>query len=69
RTHRYLAATFLAKAAYKLVVRGAGQAGVPVVGSTEGWQVDQSGGQPSANKVAEGAADEDARLHRHRLRR
>jgi hypothetical protein len=67
--HRYLAAAFTAKAAYDLVRRGARQAGVPVVGSTEGWQVDQSGGQPAANKVAEGAADEDARLHRHRLRR
>jgi hypothetical protein len=67
--HQYLAAALAAKGAYQLVRRGARQAGVPVVGSTEGWQVDQSGSVPSANKVAEGAADEAAGPHSHRLRR
>lgn len=68
--HRYLAAAFTARAAYRLVRRGARQAGVPVVGSTEGWEVDQSSGSvPAANKVAEGATDDAARFHRHRMRR
>ena len=69
RGHRYLAASFLAKRAYDLVRRGARQAGVPVVGSTEGWEVDESGGSPTLDKVAEGATDEAAGPHSHRLRR
>ena len=67
--NRYLAAAFTARAAYDLVRKGARQAGVPVVGSTEGWEVDQSGGQPSSNRLAEGAADEAVVPHRHRMRR
>jgi len=69
RSHRYLAAAFAADAAYAQVRRGARQAGVPVVGSTEGWQVDQSGSAPTTDQLAEGASDEAGRLHRHRLRR
>ena len=69
RHHRYLAAAFTARAAYDLVRKGARQAGVPVVGSTEGWEVDQSGSQPSSNRLAEGAADDAVVPHRHRLRR
>ena len=42
---------------------------MPVVGSTEGWQVDQSGSEPSADKLAEGAADDAVVPHRHRMRR
>ncbi len=69
RHHRYLAAAFTARAAYDLVRKGARQAGVPVVGSTEGWEVDQSGSQPSSNRLAEGAADDAVVPHRHRMRR
>ena len=43
RGHRYLAASFLAKRAYDLVRKGARQAGVAVVGSHDGWQVDEPG--------------------------
>ena len=42
---------------------------MPVVGSTEGWEVDQSGSQPTSNRLAEGAADDAVVPHRHRLRR
>ena len=70
RHHRYLTAAFTARAAYDLVRKGARQAGVPVVGSTEGWQVDQqAGSEPSTDKLAEGAADEAVVPHRHRMRR
>src|ERR671912_1509195 len=69
RHHRYLAAAFTAKAAYDLVRKGARQAGVAVVGSTEGWEVDRSGSQPSSNRLAEGAADDAVVQHRHRMRR
>jgi hypothetical protein len=70
RTHRYLAATFLAKAAYKLVVRGAGQAGVPVVGSTEGWEVEGAAGSAAARaKLGEGLGVDALDPHSQRLRR
>jgi hypothetical protein len=69
RHHRYLAAAFAANAAYDQVRKGARQAGVAVVGSTEGWPVDQSGSEPAADKVAEGATDEAVVPHRHRMRR
>ena len=54
--HRYLAAAFLAKGAYDLVRRGARQAGVPVVGSTDGWEVEGAtgGAGVAAAKVADG---------------
>jgi hypothetical protein len=48
RGHRYLAASFLAKGAYDLVRKGARQAGVPVVGSHDGWQVDEPGSDAAA---------------------
>jgi hypothetical protein len=68
--HQYLAAAFTARAAYRLVRRGARQAGVPVVGSTEGWEVDlSSGSEPATDKVAEGATDDAVKFHRHRMRR
>jgi hypothetical protein len=68
--HRYLAAVFLAKAAYKEVRRGAGQAGVPVVGSHEGWEVEGAGSDTAAaRKVAEGSAVDHLGPHSHRLRR
>ena len=54
RGHRYLAAAFAADAAYAQVRRGARQAGVPVVGSTEGWQVDQSGSAPTTDQWPRG---------------
>jgi hypothetical protein len=70
RRHRYLAASFLAKAAYKLVVRGARQAGVPVVGSTEGWQVDEpANAAAAAVKADHGGAIDALDPHSQRLRR
>lgn len=70
RGHRYLAASFLAKGAYDLVRRGARQAGVPVVGSHEGWQVDEPGSDAAAAAKVEDAATVDhLRPHSHRLRR
>jgi hypothetical protein len=68
--HRYLAASFLAKRAYDLVRRGARQAGVPVVGSTEGWQVDEPvSAAAAAAKVGDGATVDHIGPHSHRLRR
>jgi hypothetical protein len=67
--HRYLTAALAAQEAYRLVRKGARQAGVPVVGSTEGWQVDESGSRPTLDKLAEGATDEAPVTQRHRLRR
>jgi hypothetical protein len=67
--HRYLTAALAAQEAYRLVRKGARQAGVPVVGSTEGWQVDESGSRPTLDKLAEGATDEASVTQRHRLRR
>jgi hypothetical protein len=70
RRHRYLAAAFAAKSAYDLVRRGARQAGVPVVGSTEGWQVDEPvSDAAAAAKVEEGAAVDHVGPRSHRLRR
>jgi hypothetical protein len=69
RGHRYQAAAFAADAAYAQVRRGARQVGVPVVGSTEGWQVDQSGSAPTTDQLAEGASDEAVGPHSHRMRR
>jgi hypothetical protein len=69
RHHRYLAAAFAAKAAYQLVRKGARQAGVPVVGSTEGWQVDEPvSGAAAAAKVGEGVTVDHIGPHSHRLR-
>ena len=43
---------------------------MPVVGSTEGWEVDlSSGSEPATDKVAEGATDDAVKVHRHRMRR
>jgi hypothetical protein len=68
--NRYMAAAFAGKAAYDQVRKGARQAGVAVVGSTEGWEVDRSSGSaPATGAVADGAADDAARHHRHRMRR
>jgi hypothetical protein len=70
RGHRYLAASFLAKRAYDLVRRGARQAGVPVVGSTEGWQVDAPvSDAAAAAKVGDAATVDHIGPHSHRLRR
>jgi hypothetical protein len=70
RGHRYLAASFLAKRAYDLVRRGARQAGVPVVGSTEGWQVDEPvSDAAAAAKVDDAATVDHIGPHSHRLRR
>jgi hypothetical protein len=70
RRHRYLAASFLAKEAYDLVRRGARQAGVPVVGSTEGWEVEGGGSDTAAAaKVADGTTVDAIGPRSHRLRR
>jgi hypothetical protein len=70
RHHRYLAAAFTAKAAYDLVRKGARQAGVPVVGSTEGWQVDEpASAAAAAAKVEDGMTVDSLGPHSHRLRR
>jgi hypothetical protein len=69
RGHRYLAASFLAKGAYEQVRRGARQAGVPVVGSTDGWQVDEPGSDAAAAARVDDAATVDHLGPRsHRLR-
>jgi hypothetical protein len=68
--HRYLAASLLAKRAYDQVRRGARQAGVPVVGSTEGWQVEGAGSAAAAaTKLADGASVDALDAHSQRLRR
>jgi hypothetical protein len=70
RGHRYLAASFLAKRAYDLVRRGARQAGVPVVGSHEGWQVDEPvSDAAAAAKVGDATTVDHLGPHSHRLRR
>jgi hypothetical protein len=67
--HRYLAAAFSAEAAYHLVRKGPRQAGVPVVGSTEGWQVDEPASHAAAaTTLADGAAVDHLGPHSHRLR-
>jgi hypothetical protein len=69
RGHRYLAASFLAKGAYDQVRRGARQAGVSVVGSTDGWQVDEPGSDAAAAAKVEDATTVDhlgPRSHRTR---
>ena len=69
RGHRYLAASFLAKSAYDQVRKGARQAGVPVVGSTDGWQVDEPGSDAAAAAKLEDATTIDHLGPRsHRLR-
>jgi hypothetical protein len=69
RSHRYLAAAFAAKAAYDLVRKGARQAGVPVVGSTDGWQVDdRASGAAAAAKVGDGTTVDSLGPRSHRLR-
>jgi hypothetical protein len=69
RGHRYLAASFLAKGAYDQVRRGARQAGVPVVGSTDGWRVDEPGSDAAAAAKVDDAATVDHLGPRsHRLR-
>jgi hypothetical protein len=69
--HRYLAAAFLAKGAYDLVRRGARQAGVLVVGSTEGWEVEgaTAGAGVAAAKVADGISVDHRGPDSHMLRR
>jgi hypothetical protein len=70
RAHRYVAASFLARGAYRLVVKGAGQAGVPVVGSTEGWEVEAAADAAgAAAKVAEGFGIDELDHRSKRLRR
>ena len=70
RGHRYLAASFLAKGAYDLVRKGAWQAGVPVVGSHDGWQVDEPGSAAAAAAKLDDATTVDHLGPRsHRLRR
>jgi hypothetical protein len=69
RGHRYLAASFLAKGAYDQVRKGARQAGVPVVGSTDGWQVDEPGSAAAAAAKVDDATTVDhlgPRSHRMR---
>jgi hypothetical protein len=69
RGHRYLAASFLAKGAYDQVRKGARQAGVPVVGSHDGWQVDEPGSDAAAAAKLEDATTIDHLGPRsHRLR-
>jgi hypothetical protein len=68
-SHRYLAASFLAKGAYGQIRKGARQAGVPVVGSHDGWQVDEPGSAAAAAaKVEEAATVDHLGPHSHRLR-
>ena len=68
--HQYLTAVFLAKGAYDQVRKGARQAGVPVVGSHDGWEVEGAvSGTAAARKLDEGAAVDELGLHSHRLRR
>jgi hypothetical protein len=52
------------------LARGARQAGVPVVGSHDGWEVEGAGSSAAAaRKLDEGAAVDELGLHSHRLRR
>ena len=68
--HQYLAAVFLAKAAYDQVRKGARQAGVPVVGSHDGWEVEGAGSSAAAaRKLDEGSTVDELGQHGHRLRR
>jgi hypothetical protein len=68
--HRYLTAVVLAKQAYDQVRRGARQAGVPVVGSHEGWEVEgAAGGAAAAARVAHGATVDALDAHSQRRRR
>jgi hypothetical protein len=68
--HQYLTAVFLAKAAYDQVRKGARQAGVPVVGSHEGWEVEGAGSSAAAaRKLDEGSTVDELGQHGHRLRR
>jgi hypothetical protein len=68
--HQYLTADFLAKAAYDQVRKGARQAGVPVVGSHDGWEVKGAGSATAAaRKLAEGSTVDELGPHSHRLRR
>ena len=69
RGHRYLAASFLAKGAYDLVRKGARQAGVAVVGSHDGWQVDEPGSAAAAAAKLDDATTVDHLMRSHRLRR
>ena len=70
RSHRYLAASFLAKRAYDLVRKGARQAGVAVAGSHDGWQVDEPGSAAAAAAKLDDATTVDHLGPRsHRLRR
>jgi hypothetical protein len=71
RRQQFLAALLLAKEAYTQVLRGARQAGVPVVGSTEGWEVEGSAGAASATaaKVREATIDAFDAHNDRRLRR
>ena len=68
RGHRYLAASFLAKGAYDLVRKGARQAGVPVVGSHDGWQVDEPGSDAAAAKLEDATTIDHLGPRSHRLR-
>jgi hypothetical protein len=69
RRHRYLAASFLGKGAYDLVRKGARQAGVPVVGSTEGWQVDEPvSGAAAAARVEDANTVDHIGPHSRRMR-
>jgi hypothetical protein len=68
-SHRHLAASFLAKGAYDQIRKGARQAGVKVVGSHEGWEVDEPGSAAAAAAKVEEAATVDRlgpRSHRFR---
>ena len=69
RHHRYLAAAFTARAAYDQVRKGARQAGVAVVGSQDGWQVDEPGSDAATAAKLENATTVDHLGPRsHRLR-
>ncbi|HJW61512.1 MAG TPA: hypothetical protein VJ931_17910, partial [Actinomycetota bacterium] len=69
RHHRYLAAAFTAKAAYDQVRKGARQAGVPVVGSHDGWQVDEPASDAAAAaRVADANTVDHLGPRSHRLR-
>jgi hypothetical protein len=68
--HQYLTAVFLAKAAYGQVRKGARQAGVPVVGSHDGWEVERTASSAAAARgMGEGATVDELGPHSHRLRR
>jgi transketolase C-terminal domain/subunit len=61
------AASFLAKRAYDLVRKGARQAGVAVVGSHDGWQVDEPGS--AAARLDDATTVDHLGPRSHRLRR